>query len=171
MKTISRTWLHCHKPQVNSDKVYLVDLSTQDGAHFVRFAYGRRGSSLQVGWKAQNVSSAQAQRVAERLIAQKTAKGYERTDESWHVALPELPQTQTPTPQEKRLASVPTAPVQRPPVSALKLVAQKPKKLTKAQIEAEAISARLFEIGVGGDERAAAEAVRLSAKLRQLERA
>jgi bifunctional non-homologous end joining protein LigD len=61
----------------NSDKVYRVELAPQDAGYVVRFAYGRRGSTLTAGTKTpQPVSLVEAERVFRQLVQSKTAKGY-----------------------------------------------------------------------------------------------
>ena len=60
-----------------SDKVYQATIESKDGKYIVNFAYGRRGSTLNTGTKtATPVSYEDAQRIFEKLVAEKTAKGY-----------------------------------------------------------------------------------------------
>jgi bifunctional non-homologous end joining protein LigD len=60
-----------------SDKVYRAELAPQSGGWVVRFAYGRRGSTLTAGTKTPSpVSREEAEEVYNRLIRSKTAKGY-----------------------------------------------------------------------------------------------
>ena len=60
-----------------SDKVYQASIAPQDGGHVVQFAYGRRGTTLQTGTKTQHpVAYDEARRIYDKLVAEKTAKGY-----------------------------------------------------------------------------------------------
>ena len=61
----------------SSDKVYQSAIEPRDGGCVVTFAYGRRGSTLSTGTKTQMpVSHEAAQRIFDKLVAGKTAKGY-----------------------------------------------------------------------------------------------
>lgn len=61
----------------SSDKVYKVNISEQGTGFVVNFAYGRRGSALTTGTKTPKpVAIDQAQKVYNKLIQEKTAKGY-----------------------------------------------------------------------------------------------
>jgi bifunctional non-homologous end joining protein LigD len=61
----------------SSDKVYQASITPKDGGHVVEFAYGRRGATLQTGTKTQApVPYDQARKIYDRLISEKTAKGY-----------------------------------------------------------------------------------------------
>lgn len=63
--------------QGSSDKVYQASIESADGGHVVRFAYGRRGTTLQTGTKTNApVSYEEAKRIFDKLVAEKTAKGY-----------------------------------------------------------------------------------------------
>jgi bifunctional non-homologous end joining protein LigD len=63
--------------QGSSDKVYQASLAPKDGGYVVDFAYGRRGTTLQTGTKTQApVSYDEAKRIYDKLIAEKTVKGY-----------------------------------------------------------------------------------------------
>jgi bifunctional non-homologous end joining protein LigD len=60
-----------------SDKVYEVFIEPKDDGCIVRFAYGRRGATLQPGIKTPTpVSSEEAERIFDSLVKQKLAKGY-----------------------------------------------------------------------------------------------
>lgn len=60
-----------------SDKVYQANLEPQDGGWMVRFAYGRRGSTLSTGTKTRSpVCHKEAQRIYDKLVREKIAKGY-----------------------------------------------------------------------------------------------
>ncbi len=61
----------------SSDKVYRAELAPQDGGWVVRFAYGRRGSTMTTGTKTpEPVSLGEAIAIFDKLEAQKRAKGY-----------------------------------------------------------------------------------------------
>jgi len=61
----------------NSDKIYQASITPKDGGYVVQFAYGRRGTTLQTGTKTQApVPYEQAKKIYDKLIAEKTAKGY-----------------------------------------------------------------------------------------------
>jgi len=75
MKLIRQTQLHFREG--NSDKVYEVDLCETDGKFVVNFRYGRRGANLKEGTKtATPVSMAQAETIFQKLVDEKTGKGY-----------------------------------------------------------------------------------------------
>lgn len=64
----------------SSDKVYqasIVPAGTGGGGFVVNFAYGRRGSTMNTGTKtASPVDYAAARKIFDKLVAEKTAKGY-----------------------------------------------------------------------------------------------
>jgi bifunctional non-homologous end joining protein LigD len=61
----------------SSDKVYQASITPKDGGYIVHFAYGRRGATLQTGTKTQApVPYDQAKRIYDKLVSEKTAKGY-----------------------------------------------------------------------------------------------
>ena len=61
----------------SSDKVYQVQLKPQDGAWVVNFQYGRRGNTLTSGTKTQSpVEYANAKKTYDKLVKEKTSKGY-----------------------------------------------------------------------------------------------
>ena len=63
--------------QGGSDKVYQASITPRDGGYAVEFAYGRRGATLQTGTKTSSpVPYDQAKRIYDRLVAEKTSKGY-----------------------------------------------------------------------------------------------
>jgi bifunctional non-homologous end joining protein LigD len=67
-----------HYQDLRSDKVYNVQLGRADGGYVVNFQYGRRGSSLQSGTKTPEPAPyAQALKVYDKLVAEKTSKGYQ----------------------------------------------------------------------------------------------
>ncbi|MDR3405879.1 MAG: WGR domain-containing protein [Chthoniobacter sp.] len=60
-----------------SDKVYQAAIEPRDGGYVVHFAYGRRGATLATGTKTQApVAYAAAKAIYDKLVAEKTAKGY-----------------------------------------------------------------------------------------------
>jgi len=61
----------------SSDKVYRAAIEASDGGFVVNFAYGRRGSTLATGTKTSTpVDHDAATRIYEKLVREKTAKGY-----------------------------------------------------------------------------------------------
>jgi bifunctional non-homologous end joining protein LigD len=61
----------------SSDKVYKANITETDKGFEVNFAYGRRGNSLTTGKKTTKpVPLDQAQKIYNKLIQEKTAKGY-----------------------------------------------------------------------------------------------
>src|SRR3954465_9237053 len=62
----------------SSDKVYHAHLYDEgDGKFSVEVEWGRRGSTLSKGRKAVKVARAAADKAFERLVHEKTSKGYE----------------------------------------------------------------------------------------------
>ncbi len=60
-----------------SDKVYRTSIEDRPGGHVVTFAYGRRGSTLATGTKTNEpVGFETAQKIYDKLIREKLAKGY-----------------------------------------------------------------------------------------------
>lgn len=61
----------------NSDKVYQCAIEASHGGFLVNFAYGRRGSTLSAGTKTSApVDYDTARRIYDKLVLEKTAKGY-----------------------------------------------------------------------------------------------
>ena len=61
----------------SSDKVYNASLEERDGGWVVNFSFGRRGAALNVGTKtAKPVDLATAKKAYDKLVKEKTAKGY-----------------------------------------------------------------------------------------------
>lgn len=61
----------------SSDKVYSVSLEKSGPGWVVKFAFGRRGSTLNTGTKTQSpIEFSKAKKIYDKLIAEKTAKGY-----------------------------------------------------------------------------------------------
>ena len=61
----------------SSDKVYHASINAQDGGYTVTFAFGRRGSALTAGTKTTApVAWEKAQQIYDKLLAEKTSKGY-----------------------------------------------------------------------------------------------
>ena len=66
-----------HFREGSSDKVYHAAIEAKDDAYIVTFAYGRRGSTLTTGTKTSTpVPLDQAQKVFDKLVNSKLAKGY-----------------------------------------------------------------------------------------------
>ncbi|WP_245876134.1 WGR domain-containing protein [Tychonema bourrellyi] len=76
MKLIKRTALYFQDDR--SDKVYEVDLcQVGENLYLVNFRYGRRGANLKEGTKTDTaVPLAQAEKVFDKLVAEKVKKGY-----------------------------------------------------------------------------------------------
>ena len=63
--------------QGSSDKVYQTAIEPEAGGYAITFAYGRRGTTPQTGTKTNTpVSYDEAKRIYDKLVAEKTAKGY-----------------------------------------------------------------------------------------------
>ncbi len=63
--------------QGGSDKIYSACIEDKDGGHVVNFAFGRRGNTLQTGTKNFTpVSFDEAKKIYDKLVREKTAKGY-----------------------------------------------------------------------------------------------
>ena len=61
----------------SSDKEYHAAINAVDGGYTVTFAFGRRGSALTAGTKTTSpVTLEKAQQIYDKLLAEKTAKGY-----------------------------------------------------------------------------------------------
>jgi len=61
----------------SSDKVYSCEIQELNDKCLVNFAYGRRGSTMQTGTKTNKpVSREEAEKIYNKLIREKTAKGY-----------------------------------------------------------------------------------------------
>ncbi len=66
-----------------SDKVYQASIQPKDAGFMVHFAYGRRGSLLSTGSKTQTPVEYQiAKGIYDKLIKEKTAKGYRSAEDS-----------------------------------------------------------------------------------------
>ncbi len=61
----------------SSDKLYHATIVQDGGAYSVRVEWGRRGAKLNEGHKAVKVSLAEAEKVFDRLVREKTGKGYQ----------------------------------------------------------------------------------------------
>jgi len=60
-----------------SDKVYRAAIEARDGGYAVKFAYGRRGSTLATGTKTTSPVCYDAARlIYDNLVKEKMAKGY-----------------------------------------------------------------------------------------------
>ena len=63
--------------QSSSDKVYQAAIEPKDDGFVVNFAYGRRGTTLSTGTKTSTaVEYAQAKAIFDKLVKEKTSKGY-----------------------------------------------------------------------------------------------
>lgn len=81
MKLVRQTKLQFREG--NSDKVYEVDLCESGDKFLVNFRYGRRGAELKEGTKTPSaVSLEEADKIFQKLIDEKTRKGYHETSAS-----------------------------------------------------------------------------------------
>jgi bifunctional non-homologous end joining protein LigD len=75
MNALTKTSLYYSEG--NSDKEYHAEIVEVAGGNVVNFRYGRRGGSLTVGTKTSApVDFAQAKKIYDKLVKEKTAKGY-----------------------------------------------------------------------------------------------
>jgi bifunctional non-homologous end joining protein LigD len=73
----------------SSDKVYQASIRPQGEGFMVHFAYGRRGSTLSTGTKTQSpVTHNEAKRIYDKLIQEKTTKGYLPGDDAGLIQHP-----------------------------------------------------------------------------------
>lgn len=83
-----------------SDKVYNATVEDVDGGYVVNFAYGRRGNSLTTGTKTTSpVSLDAATKIFDKLIKEKTGKGYQFVKDGGQ-SIPTVTPTDTPTPSK-----------------------------------------------------------------------
>lgn len=81
MKLVCQTKLQFKEG--NSDKVYEVDLCESGALYVVNFRYGRRGAELKEGTKTTApVSFTEAEKIFQKLVDEKTRKGYHIVGES-----------------------------------------------------------------------------------------
>jgi len=75
MNAIAKTSLYYSEG--SSDKEYHAEIVAIPGGNVVNFRYGRRGGTLTTGTKTSvPVDFAQAQKIFDKLIKEKTTKGY-----------------------------------------------------------------------------------------------
>jgi bifunctional non-homologous end joining protein LigD len=72
--------------QGSSDKVYHLQLESVEGQWSVNAQWGRRGSALQSDTKVSSVAYEEAKRVYDRIIREKTGKGYRIAQAATHGA-------------------------------------------------------------------------------------
>ena len=69
-----------HYQDQRSNKVYQIGIESQNGGYVVNFAYGREGSTLNTGTKTTTPQSFDtAQKIYDRVVKEKLAKGYTQT--------------------------------------------------------------------------------------------
>lgn len=84
-----------------SDKVYNATVQEEGNGYVVNFAYGRRGSALKTGSKTSSpVSLTEAIKVFDRLIIEKTSKGYQFAKTT--AANKAIPVVQAATPSQNK---------------------------------------------------------------------
>lgn len=75
MKALAKTSLYY--AEGSSDKEYHAEIAEVDGGNVVNYRYGRRGAALTVGTKTSvPVDFAEAKRIYDKLVKEKTSKGY-----------------------------------------------------------------------------------------------
>lgn len=85
------TILYYKSLEQNSDKEYRVQVTKNGSGYNVQFQYGRRGGTLQAGVKtSEPVSLEEAERIYERLVHEKTSKGYLSVDTGTAPAAPTM---------------------------------------------------------------------------------
>ncbi|XWK88930.1 MAG: WGR domain-containing protein [Phormidium sp.] len=104
MQLIKRTTLHYQEG--TSDKVYEVDLClVGTDRYVVNFRYGRRGATLKEGVKTQQpVTLAQAEKVFEKLVGEKTKKGYQDVSNTIVTETPAPKTLNPPNPDSQKQA-------------------------------------------------------------------
>ncbi|MEP6923456.1 MAG: WGR domain-containing protein, partial [Pyrinomonadaceae bacterium] len=93
---IRQTQLHFREG--NSDKIYEVDLcETAENQFVVNFRYGRRGADLKEGVKTTTpVAQAEAEKVFQKLVDEKTRKGYSAVSNTGDAPAEAKPKTALP---------------------------------------------------------------------------
>ena len=93
--------------QGSSDKVYHLQLEGAQDQWAVQAQWGRRGSALQSDVKVSGTSYEEAKRVYDRILREKTGKGYQiahasaNGNEAIAVGLPDSADGQAPRPARK----------------------------------------------------------------------
>ncbi|MDJ1482864.1 WGR domain-containing protein [Cytophagaceae bacterium YF14B1] len=78
-----------HYREGSSDKIYQVTLEPDGTGYLVNFAFGRRGTTLQTGTKTQTpVDLPAAQKIFDKLVKEKTAKGYKEVVDVGDLSAP-----------------------------------------------------------------------------------
>jgi bifunctional non-homologous end joining protein LigD len=81
----------------SSDKVYHATLEEIGSGYVVNFSYGRRGSALKNGSKTSSPTTlSEARKIYERLVSEKTSKGYQHNSNNSKSAIPVV-QAKSPT--------------------------------------------------------------------------
>ena len=75
----------------SSDKIYQCETRQVKGGYVVDFAYGRRGSTLKTGTKTSSpVTEEEANTIYNKLVREKTAKGYTEGEDGKRYSTPEF---------------------------------------------------------------------------------
>lgn len=70
---------HLYFQEGSSDKVYDARLETDGFSYSVHFSYGRRGGTMNEGYKVQEVPEDVARKEFNKLVASKIKKGYQHS--------------------------------------------------------------------------------------------
>src|SRR5712692_10395009 len=89
-RTLQNVKIELYFQQGSSDKVYHLQLEGVDGKWSVKAQWGRRGSTLQSVVKTSDVSYEEAKRVYDRILKEKTGKGYKVAQSSGGATNPPI---------------------------------------------------------------------------------
>lgn len=106
MQLIKRTTLHYQEG--TSDKVYEVDLCLVGADRYVvNFRYGRRGATLKEGVKTeQPVTLDQAEKAFDKLVSEKTKKGYQDVSNTGVAETPAPKKAKSSDPNKARKTAI-----------------------------------------------------------------
>lgn len=77
----------------SSDKFYVASIQEQNGKYSVPVTWGRQGTSGQSGYKIENTSLEEAQKAYNKVVKEKTGKGYKVSSEHTPPKIVGLPTT------------------------------------------------------------------------------